>query len=48
MALFLAGKIAGEQWAQRIQLGIEYDPSPPFNFVPINKIPKEQIDKLKK
>ena len=30
MALALAGKIAGEQVAQAIQLGIEYDPQPPF------------------
>ena len=30
MALLLAGRIAGEQWAQGIQLGIEYDPAPPF------------------
>jgi putative intracellular protease/amidase len=31
MALALAGKIAGEQVAQAIQLGIEYDPAPPFD-----------------
>jgi putative intracellular protease/amidase len=31
MALTLAGKIAGEQVAQAIQLGIEYDPEPPFD-----------------
>ncbi|MGO9751699.1 MAG: DJ-1/PfpI family protein [Solirubrobacteraceae bacterium] len=30
MALTLAARIAGEQWAQAIQLGIEYDPEPPF------------------
>jgi len=30
MALALAGKIAGEQVAQAIQLGLEYDPEPPF------------------
>ena len=30
MALALAAKIAGEQVAQAIQLGIEYDPQPPF------------------
>lgn len=31
MALILAAKIAGKQFAQTIQLGIEYDPAPPFD-----------------
>jgi transcriptional regulator GlxA family with amidase domain len=31
MALSLAAEIAGEQVAQAIQLGIEYDPQPPFD-----------------
>jgi transcriptional regulator GlxA family with amidase domain len=31
MALTLASRIAGEQLAQGIQLGIEYDPQPPFH-----------------
>jgi putative intracellular protease/amidase len=31
MALTLAAHIAGDTIAQRIQLGIEYDPHPPFN-----------------
>lgn len=30
MGLALAVRIAGEQVAQAIQLGIEYDPAPPF------------------
>jgi putative intracellular protease/amidase len=30
MALTLAAEIAGEELAQAIQLGIEYDPAPPF------------------
>jgi putative intracellular protease/amidase len=30
MALMLAGEIAGPEWAHGIQLGIEYDPEPPF------------------
>jgi len=30
MALTLAAQIAGEDVAQAIQLGIEYDPEPPF------------------
>ncbi len=31
MALTLAARIAGEQVACAIQLGIEYDPQPPFD-----------------
>ena len=31
MALTLAALIAGEEYAQAIQLGIEYDPQPPFD-----------------
>jgi putative intracellular protease/amidase len=31
MALSLAAEIAGEELAQAIQLGIEYDPQPPFH-----------------
>lgn len=31
MALTLAAKIAGTQFAQALQLGIEYDPQPPFD-----------------
>src|SRR5262249_42455573 len=31
MALVLAAHIAGEEFAQSIQLGIEYDPQPPFH-----------------
>jgi putative intracellular protease/amidase len=30
MALTLAARIAGDDYAQAIQLGIEYDPAPPF------------------
>jgi transcriptional regulator GlxA family with amidase domain len=30
MALALAGRVAGDETAQRIQLGIEYDPHPPY------------------
>jgi transcriptional regulator GlxA family with amidase domain len=30
MALALAGRVAGDEVAKRIQLGIEYDPQPPY------------------
>ena len=31
MALWLAGQIAGDEVAKAIQLGIEYDPQPPYD-----------------
>jgi len=31
MALMLAAKISGERIAKSLQLGIEYDPEPPFD-----------------
>jgi transcriptional regulator GlxA family with amidase domain len=31
LALWLAGQIGGEERAKAIQLGIEYDPQPPFD-----------------
>ena len=37
MALYLAGKIAGDETAQRIQLMIEYDPQPPYASGHVNK-----------
>ena len=39
MALYLAGKIAGEETAQAIQLLIEYDPQPPFDAGSVEKAP---------
>jgi transcriptional regulator GlxA family with amidase domain len=44
MALTLAGRIAGDQVAQAIQLGIEYDPEPPFDTGSPAKAPKEIVD----
>jgi transcriptional regulator GlxA family with amidase domain len=32
MALYLVSKIAGDQSAKLIQLGLEYDPKPPFDY----------------
>lgn len=37
MALILAAKIAGIQVAQTLQLGIEYDPEPPFDTGSLKK-----------
>jgi putative intracellular protease/amidase len=44
MALTLAARIAGEQVAQAIQLGIEYDPQPPFDCGSPAKAPQEIIE----
>jgi transcriptional regulator GlxA family with amidase domain len=47
MALALAAKIAGEQVAQAIQLGIEYDPQPPFDGGSPQKAPAEIVALLR-
>ena len=40
MALTLAARIAGEDVARAIQLGIEYDPQPPFDAGSVDKAPE--------
>jgi transcriptional regulator GlxA family with amidase domain len=47
MALALAAKIAGEHVAQAIQLGIEYDPQPPFDAGSPGKAPVELVELLR-
>jgi putative intracellular protease/amidase len=47
MALTLAGHVAGEQVAQAIQLGIEYDPEPPFDAGSPATAPKEIVDLIR-
>jgi putative intracellular protease/amidase len=44
MALALVAKIGGEQLAQAIQLGIEYDPQPPFDAGSPEKAPQEIVE----
>ncbi len=44
MALTLAAAIAGDQIAQAIQLGIEYDPQPPFNSGSLACAPAEIVE----
>ena len=44
MALSLAAEIAGVQVAQAIQLGLEYDPEPPFDAGSPAKAPKEIVE----
>jgi putative intracellular protease/amidase len=47
MALFLMGKIAGEDFAKTIQLLIEYDPQPPFDAGSPEKAPAETVAMLR-
>src|ERR671931_1569337 len=44
MALTLASRLAGERAAQAIQLGVEYDPQPPFDSGSPAKAPPEVIE----
>jgi putative intracellular protease/amidase len=43
MALRLAGHLAGDQIAQAIQLGIEYDPQPPYDAGSPEKAPADVV-----
>lgn len=47
MALALAARIAGEQVAQAIQLGIEYDPQPPFDAGSPQKAPSAVVNAVR-
>jgi putative intracellular protease/amidase len=44
MALVVASRIAGDQFAQGIQLLIEYDPQPPFDAGSPEKAPAEVVE----
>jgi transcriptional regulator GlxA family with amidase domain len=44
MALYLVGREAGPEVAQAIQLGIEYDPDPPFDAGSPQKAPPEIVE----
>jgi len=45
-ALTLAAEVAGEAFAQGIQLGVEYDPAPPFNAGSPEVAPSEVRDRM--
>jgi putative intracellular protease/amidase len=47
MALTLAGRIAGDQIAQAIQLGIEYDPQPPYDAGSPDKAPADIVGAMR-
>ena len=44
MALVLASRIAGDEFAKTIQLLIEYDPQPPFDAGSPEKAPREVVE----
>jgi transcriptional regulator GlxA family with amidase domain len=48
MALRLVQWVAGDKAAQAIQLGIEYDPAPPFDSGSPEKAPPEVLDMVRK
>ncbi len=47
MALALAARIAGDELAQAIQLGIEYDPQPPFDAGSPAKAPAAIVEAVR-
>ena len=47
MGLTLAGRIAGDQTAQAIQLGIEYDPQPPYHAGSPDRAPAEIVSAMR-
>jgi putative intracellular protease/amidase len=47
MGLTLAARIAGPELAQAIQLGIEYDPEPPFDAGSPEKAPTEIVEAVR-
>lgn len=46
-ALTLAAELRGEMVAQALQLGIEYDPAPPYNAGSPKNAPAELVDKVR-
>jgi transcriptional regulator GlxA family with amidase domain len=48
MALALAGRIAGDETAQSIQLGIEYDPHPPYAAGSPDTAPAAVVERLRR
>jgi putative intracellular protease/amidase len=47
MALHLASRVAGDEVAQAIQLGIEYDPDPPFDAGSPRKAPDSIVEMVR-
>jgi transcriptional regulator GlxA family with amidase domain len=47
MGLALAARIAGDDFARTVQLGIEYDPQPPFDAGSPEKAPEPIVTLLR-
>jgi transcriptional regulator GlxA family with amidase domain len=47
MSLYLLSLIVNENFAKAVQLGMEYDPKPPFDSGSPEKAPKDILDKIK-
>ncbi len=47
MALVLASKVVGPEFAQTMQLALEYDPNPPYDTGAPDKVPEQMRDRLK-
>ncbi|SDC91533.1 DJ-1/PfpI family protein [Streptomyces prasinopilosus] len=47
MGLTLVGRIAGDEHAQLVQLGTEYDPRPPYDAGSPRKAPAALVDRLR-
>jgi cyclohexyl-isocyanide hydratase len=43
----LAARDVGEEFAQAVQLGIEYDPAPPFDAGSPEKAPQELVERVR-
>jgi transcriptional regulator GlxA family with amidase domain len=48
MALHLAAKIAGPEISQRIQLGVEYDPQPPFGGIDWTQVGEKELTRQRR
>ena len=47
MALGLASRIAGDDFARAVQLMIEYDPEPPFDAGSVEKAPDDLVSTIR-
>jgi len=47
MLLYLLSLVVNEDYAKAVQLGMEYDPKPPFDSGSPEKAPKEIVDKIR-
>jgi putative intracellular protease/amidase len=47
MGLALVGRVAGDEYAQAVQLGTEYDPQPPYDAGSPQKAPAALVDALR-